>query len=451
MKNTTCNKTYLNEIQMKRLKEIVNYARVHSEYYKKLYENVPVDFDSIEELPTTNKSVLMSHFDDWVTDKAIKLSELSKFIADTSLIGKMFLEKYHVAITSGTTGKSGIFVTNEQETKLSAKINKRSKFSWLGVLGIVKLFLRGIRIAAITATGEHYGFISGIVFMKSENKFWKKRIKAISIHEPISTIVKELNSFQPTILMGYASMISLLASEQAAKRLRISPLLIEVMSEKLTDDEFERVGKVFKVKPYQMYGATEIPFASPLCKYGWYHMNTDLVIMEPVDNKGEPVPDGILSHTLLITNLANKTQPMIRYDIGDCIMLNPDRCKCGSPNPAFKVQGRSADVIIFINKLGDKVVVPSLMFITLIDKCVQGIEAFQIIQTAPLTLEIRLQYSTEFDDKTKKQQWDVVVDELTKLFKDRGLYGIGLVRSLEPPQRAKGGKLRMVIPYDKIR
>lgn len=441
-------KHMITKSQMEKLKELVNYARIHSEFYHKLYKEVPENIAYIDQLPTTNKSVLMSNFNDWVTDKKIKLDIINKFIADPSLIGKMFLGKYHVAITSGTTGKSGIFVTSPQETKLSAKINKKSKFAWLGPFGIIKLLMRGIRIAAITATGEHYGFISGIVFMKSESKFWVKRIKAISIHEPLSKIVEELNSFQPTIIMGYASMVSLLAAEQAVDRLRISPLLIEVMSEKLTDEEFERVGKIFNVKPYQMYGATEIPFASPLCKHGWYHMNTDLVIMEPIDNKGKQVPAGVLSHSLLITNLANKTQPMIRYDIGDCIMLNPDKCKCGNPHPAFKVQGRTADAIIFTNKQGEKVSIPSLMFITLIDKYVSNVDAFQVIQTAPKILEIRLQYPGNIAEKTKKQQWETAKNELTKMFQDRDIDGIKLTQSSEPPYRAKGGKLRMVIPLN---
>lgn len=439
---------YLKPKQIKKLKEIVNYARTHSDFYKKLYENVPVDFDSIEELPTTNKSVLMSHFDDWVTDKSIRLDELSKFIADPSLVGTQFLGKYHIAMTSGTTGKNGFFVTNSRETNISAEDNKKAKLSWMGISGIAKLLVEGIRIAAITAVGEHYGFISGIVYMKSKNKFWRDRIKAISIHDPVNMIVRELNSFQPTIIMGYASMISMLASEQAAGRLDISPVFIEVMSEKLTDSDFERVGKVFHIKPFQGYGATEIPFTCPLCKCGWYHMNTDLVILEPIDEEGKHVPDGTLSHIILITNLANKTQPMIRYDIGDRIMIKPDKCKCGNSDPAFQVQGRSGDSLLFLNETGEQVIMPSLLFVTLIDKFVQGVETFQVLQTSPTTLEIRLQYPFEFKEETKKQQWNALTAELTKLLKDRDINQISIVQSTELPQRAKGGKIRMVIPYN---
>jgi phenylacetate-CoA ligase len=140
---------------------------------------------------------------------------------------------------------------------------------------------------------------------------------------------------------------------------------------------------------------------------------------------------------------------MIRYDIGDCIMINPDKCKCGNPNPAFKVQGRSADALVFMNETGEQVIIPSLMFVTLIDRFVKEVEAFQVLQTSPTTLEIRLQYSSEIKEEIKKQQWNVLVNELTKILKDRGLNEIRIVRSTELPQRTKGGKFRMVIPDDK--
>ncbi len=438
---------YVTKDQRQKLQELVEYARTHSEYYKELYKKVPATIHSLEELPTTRKSDLMSHFDDWVTDKSITIDELSRFIADSSLIGSKFHDKYHVAITSGTTGKNGFFITNPAETKLSAKINKKSKFSWMGAGNMAKLLVRGVRIAAITAVGEHYGFISGIVHMKSEGRYWADRIRVISIHDPVSRIVSELNAFQPTIIMGYASMIAMMTSEQSAGRLAVKPVFIEVMSEKLTDSEFEKVGSVFHVKPYQMYGATEIPFASPLCKCGWYHMNTKAVILEPIDEKGEHVLAGTMSHSLLITNLLNRTQPMIRYDIGDSILINPDKCQCGNKNPSFKVQGRSADSLHMVNDEGEQFMVPALMFVTLIDKFVQGADAFQVIQTAPSVLEIRLQYPPEIKESLRDQQWEQLCDELKKLLQDRKLNKVTIVRSLELPKREKGGKFRMVVPY----
>ena len=35
--------------------------------------------------------------------------------------------------------------------------------------------------------------------------------------------------------------------------------------------------------------------------------------------------------TSMLTNLANRAQPLIRYDLGDRIKLHSQRCECGSP------------------------------------------------------------------------------------------------------------------------
>ena len=59
--------------------------------------------------------------------------------------------------------------------------------------------------------------------------------------------------------------------------------------------------------------------------------------MEPVDDAYQPVPRRRTSHTVLVTNLANRVQPLIRYDLGDRVQVAPARApaaarfpRCGS-------------------------------------------------------------------------------------------------------------------------
>jgi phenylacetate-coenzyme A ligase PaaK-like adenylate-forming protein len=431
--------------QHARLTELVKFARTRSPYYRELYRGIPDEIDSIRLLPVTNKKNLMARFNDWVTDPLITLDKVRAFVDDPNLVGEPFLGKYHVAVTSGTTGNHGIFLTDDATTAISAKINRNAKFSWIGIAGILKLLVRGFRLAAITATGEHFGFMSGIKYMEKESNFWRERVRAFSVHMPVSEMIAQLNEFQPTLIMGYASMIALLASEQELGHLHIRPIFIEVMSEKLLDSEFQRIGKVFKVRPYQMYGSTENPFASSICKQGWYHVNSDVVILEPVDAEYRPVPAGTLSHTVLVTNLVGKTQPIIRYDLGDSIVMRPDLCPCGNPRPAIRVQGRAADALAFKTPDGEKVTVPPLLFVTLIDR-IRGIELFQVVQTSPTTLRIRLHYMASVDQQQQDRQWQFLCNELTKLLAGHKLGNITLERASEPPEQAPGGKFRMVIP-----
>ena len=95
------------------------------------------------------------------------------------------------------------------------------------------------------------------------------------------------------------------------------------------------------------YAATECPFLSVSCPDGWLHVNSDWVILEPVTADHQPVPAGELSDTVLITNLANRIQPILRYDLGDSVLQRLDPCPCGDPRPAIRVQGRAADLLTF--------------------------------------------------------------------------------------------------------
>jgi len=49
----------------------------------------------------------------------------------------------------------------------------------------------------------------------------------------------------------------------------------------------------------------------------------DMCIAELVDEEGRPVPDGTASARVLITNLHNLTQPMIRYELTDSFTACP--------------------------------------------------------------------------------------------------------------------------------
>lgn len=439
--------TLLYPQQRSKFVELVGFSRKHSPYYRKLYHALPNIVDCPEDLPITNKRELMGHFDEWSTDPAVTHEKIMAFIKDASKIGEQFLGKYHVAVTSGTTGNHGIFLMDKSVTAVSEKINRKAKFSWIGLTGIARLLKYGMRMAAITATNEHFGFLSGINYLTNNSHFWRTRIKAFSIHMPVSELVDRLNAFQPALIMGYASMIALLADEQEHGNLNIHPAFIEVMSEKLTAREFQKIGRVFHVNPYQMYGSTEAPFANSICKHGWYHINPDVVILEAVDERYQPVMPGTMSHTALVTNLVNRLQPIIRYDIGDQILYRPDPCPCGNPHPAFQVNGRSADALKFTDLNGNTVLVPPLLFVTLIDKF-HGIELFQVIQSASNAICMRLQFSSSMDENQQQETWVRLHKELQKMFAGRNLECVTIELDDELPRLSTGGKIRMVVPMD---
>lgn len=183
-------------------------------------------------------------------------------------------------------------------------------------------------------------------------------------------------------------------------------------------------------------------FMSAMCDEGWLHVNADWVAFEPVDADYRPVAPGEQSHTVLISNLANRVQPILRYDLGDSVLQRPDPCSCGNPLPAIRVQGRSADVLTFRVSTGE-VRLPPLALTQRIE-AVRGITLFQLAQTAAATLKMRLQIAPTANADTV---WREAEEEgLRKVLAEHGLQHVALERGDEPPEQGRGGKFREVIP-----
>ena len=258
---------------------------------------------------------------------------------------------------------------------------------------------------------------------------------------PLPELVARLNPFRPVLLAPYASVAALLASEQEAGRLHINPVLLALSAEGLPEGEYERVARAFKAKVGNSYAATECPFFSYSCEHGWLHVNSDWVVFEPVDVNYRPVRPGEPSHTVLISNLANRVQPILRYDLGDSVLQQAGPCPCGNPLPAIRVQGRSAEVLTFHSNGGDRVTIAPLAFATLADRT-PGLQMFQIVQTAPASLRVRLQTHGADSDRV----WETVQAGIKHLLAEHGLDQVALERAEEPPEQSKGGKVRQVVP-----
>ena len=79
------------------------------------------------------------------------------------------------------------------------------------------------------------------------------------------------------------------------------------------------------------------------------HLCDDLVIVEPVDLDGRPVPPGVRSDKLYLTALANPTLPLIRFELTDqvrfldipCLRLRPPvgRRRGGTPGRRLHLPG----------------------------------------------------------------------------------------------------------------
>jgi phenylacetate-coenzyme A ligase PaaK-like adenylate-forming protein len=431
--------------QRARLAELLAYARANSPFYRELYRQLPDRPADLRQLPTTSKSTLMSRFDDWVTDPTIKIDDLWRFVDDPATVGQPFLSRYTVSATSGTTGTPGIFLQDPLVSRVAAAMMARWLTRLLDARDLMKILKGRMRISMMAPTGGHFATTTAAARLRA-SRIGAKTVQTLSVHAPIDELVDQLNQFQPAILAPYASVGAMLASQAEAGRLTIHPVLITLAADGLPDDEYARIAEAFGATVGNSYAANECLFLSANCHHGWLHVNADWAILEPVDADYQPTPPGQHSHTVLVTNLANHTQPIIRYDLGDSVLARPDPCRCGNPLPAIRVHGRASETLT-LPADDASITLPPLALTTLAET-VPGVELFQVEQTAPATLRLRTRTLPGTDPTTVRQQLD---GKLRDLLTRHGAPHISLEHASEAPIQHPGGKYRAVIPLDTTR
>jgi phenylacetate-coenzyme A ligase PaaK-like adenylate-forming protein len=284
-----------------------------------------------------------------------------------------FLGRYYVASTSGSTGRRGLFLwTLDEWVTVLASYNR--SFDWAGSKAGLT---RRTKMAVVsTTTPWHQSARVGA----SVQSPWVPTLRLDS-GDPTESIVERLNKWLPEVLVAYASMVHLLAEEQIAGRLRISPDIVFSASEVLTDQTRRRAGEAWGRQPFNVYAATEpAGIASECDRHAGMHLFEDLVITEVVDENNRPVPPGVYGDKVFVTVLFSRTMPLIRYEMSDSVRPATDpRCPCGRPFALLDgIQGRVEDALRFPAASDGVVTVQPIVFHRVMDAVPAG--GWQIVQ-----------------------------------------------------------------------
>lgn len=344
--------------------------------------------------------------------------------------------------TSGTTGQPGIFLHEPSDLACYQRaLLLRGWPSTLGAAQWVAQARRGLRAAYVLATGGHFASVSMFERLRHGHPDASRSFQAVSVLQPIATVVQTLNALQPTLLAGYPSALLLLAREQSAGRLALTLVGLLTGGETLDPAAQREIEGAFGCRVHDIYGTSEGLYVAIACRHGWHHVNADWVLLEPVEAQYRPVPAGEPSHSVLLTKLANRIQPLIRYDLGDSVTVRASRCGCGNPLPAIHVEGRRDDCLHFVTAGGQGGTVLPLALATVIEG-VPGVHRFQAIQTAPDALRIRLELEPGSDPSAGRE---AVYRAVRAYLAVQGLEGVKVVRAPEAPQANPiSGKFRQV-------
>jgi phenylacetate-coenzyme A ligase PaaK-like adenylate-forming protein len=423
--------------QIRNLRRLVEKARRDSPLFHRLYADVrPSSEVELLDLPVTRKPDLMREFDDWLTIRSLPLDRVREHLGD---IGKVGVPLDDVAIfqTSGTSGEPAVIVLPSSfvEYYFGIMLARFERYHWKLIRDVRKL---GVRV---TITGGN-GHFAGNGFNKLVQRLQPALARGLGLtfieaEQPIDRLVERLNAI-PNVawIVTYPSMLTILATEKEAGRLRIAPALFSVGGETLTNDLRERVGGAFPSLKYgiaDFYGCTECLALSFECSHSRKHVNEDWVILEAVDEAMRPVPDGTLSASVLLTVLANDVQPFIRYDLGDCVRFYTTPCPCGSPFRSFQVEGRQATLV----HVGEVTLSP-LVF----DLEHEHARRIQLAQTGDSDFEVRIEPT---DEAAAAVAFKEVIESVKRVFRDNGLEHVAVRESQVPPELTASGKFHEVL------
>jgi phenylacetate-CoA ligase len=298
--------------QRERVRAMITHAVTHSPYYREVLGPDAAE-RPLAELPTLPKPTLMSEFDRVITDPRLRLADLRAHLAGPDP-SQSFLGAYRVATTSGTTGRRSIIAFTHDEAAAWRAASVRPMIR----LGIGM----GSRFAALGSPSPVH--VTRQVLVPPGVP-----APTISAATPISELVRALNTQQPEVLVGAAGVWRALTEEQRDGRLKIAPRAAHFSSEPLSADLRRRVREAWGIEATSGYAATEAPtIATSSPDHPELEVAEDVVVIEIVDDAGLPVPPGRPGAKVLLTNLINYAQPLIRYELSDSVV------ESSSPNPA---------------------------------------------------------------------------------------------------------------------
>jgi phenylacetate-coenzyme A ligase PaaK-like adenylate-forming protein len=345
------------------LEALVADARAGSSWWR---DRLPAGQVRLEDLPTTTKRDLVDDFEAMVCGRSLEREQLLGVLRAHGSSGDFLVDgDLRVMATSGSSGTPGLFVYDTGAwTAQMAQTVRASE--WVGITPSIPRK----RIAAISGSNPAH-----MTRRLSESlDVGLHRVLRFGVTDPIDEIIAGLEAFKPDMLVTYPSLLPPLTDAVATGRLRIAPDAVQTTSEPLTPALRELCEGSFGTRPYDFFGCTEGLFATECDARNGMHLYEDCTIVEVVDADNNPVPDGEPGMKMLLTNLNNRVQPIIRLEVSDSVTTAAEPCSCGRTLRRLRaIDGRLNDIL----RLGGVDVHPQRFGLLGRDPAVR---AFQVVQ-----------------------------------------------------------------------
>jgi phenylacetate-CoA ligase len=345
----------LMEMQLTKLRRLLAHAGMHVPYYRKVFEGNHVNAAQIrtladlQKLPILDKPTIRANIDALKADNA---SDLTRFN------------------TGGSTGEPLSFYVSKERISHDVAAKWRATRWWGVDIGDPEIVVWG---SPIELRAQDNVRAIRDRFLNS------KLISAFDLSEPgLDRFLDEIRTRRPKMLFGYPTVFSHIARHAQLKGVRMDDLGIQVAfvtSEVLYDEQRAQITKVFGCPVANGYGGRDAGFIAHECPEGGMHITAEDIVVEIVDSEGAQLPPGQAGE-VIVTHLATRDFPFIRYRTGDVAVLDTKPCTCGRGLPLIKeIRGRTTDFLL----AHDGTVVHSAAVAYILREIPQ-VRAFKIIQ-----------------------------------------------------------------------
>ena len=408
----------IRELQLKRLKDFLSDVRIHVPYYRRLFAKLNINPGAIEnleqfaQLSLLAKSDIRENLQDLAADNAVDLARFN---------------------TGGSSGEPLIFFIGKKRVSHDVAAKWRATRWWGVDIGDPEAVIWGSPIE-----------------LGSQDKIRLLRDKLLRTHlipafemspEKLNGFIEQIQRIKPKMLFGYPSALAHIASHAEKKAIALNNLGIKVAfvtSERLYDYQRQKIESIFGCPVANGYGGRDAGFIAHQCPHGGMHITAEDIIVEIVDQHGQVLPIGQLGE-IVVTHLATRDFPFIRYRTGDMGILSDKQCACGRGLPLLEeIQGRSTDFVV----AQDGTVLHGLALIYVL-RDIAGVDAFKITQDSLDQTTVQIVSAGAYDQHAAEQR---IVGEFKKRL---GAKVDVLIHYTNVIAKEKSGKFRYVISHVK--
>ena len=204
----------------------------------------------------------------------------------------------------------------------------------------------------------------------------------------LDAFIAAMQRQRPAMLFGYPSALAHIARHAQQRGVALDSLGVRVAfvtSEVLYDDQRKAIEQAFSCPVANGYGGRDAGFLAHQCPAGQMHLSAEDIVVELLDREGRPVPAGEAGE-VVVTHLATRDFPFVRYRTGDVAVFEARPCSCGRGLPALReIQGRSTDFVV----AADGTVMHGLALIYVL-RDIEAVAGFKIVQESRLHTRVQV-------------------------------------------------------------